>query len=124
MSFRIDNNCVLYLLILMLCLNAIVINSIEIRVENRGAYVARVVARYQTSKNEEKVSNSGSLTSFQSKTVVIENNAKSIEIDIQMYVFFNTLRTILKTSNPCPQTRCFVVWGTIVKAEWNELCCQ
>ncbi|CAF1177820.1 unnamed protein product [Adineta ricciae] len=84
MSSCIDNNCVLYLLIVVLCLNVIVINSIEIRVENRGAYVARILVRYQTSKNEEKMSNSGSLTSFQSKNVVIENNAKSIEIDIQI----------------------------------------
>ncbi|UJR23798.1 hypothetical protein I4U23_026775 [Adineta vaga] len=122
MSLRRNKYFTLYLLLIFFSFNEI--NSIQIRLENRGAYIARVLVRYQNSKNQGQLSNSGGLSSFQSATINIDNSVKSIEIDIQMYVFFNSLRTIVKTTNPCPHTRCFVTWGTVFKAEWNELCCE
>ncbi len=96
----------------------------QIRVENKGAYVARVLIRYQNSKGEEQLHNSGDFLSLQSSLINIDDNAKSIEIEVQMFIFINLARTIFKTDNPCPHTRCFVVWGTVFKAGWNENCCQ
>jgi len=100
------------------------VDSVQIHVENKGAYVARVLIRYQDSKGQDQLYNSGSFLSLQSALINIEDNVKSIEIEVQMYSFINSLRTIFKTSDPCPHTRCFVIRGTVFKSEWNENCCQ
>jgi hypothetical protein len=97
---------------------------VQIRVENKGAFVARVLIRYQNSKGEEQLHNSGAFPSLQSSLIDIDDNTKSIGIEVQMYTFIDSVRTIFKTDDPCPHTRCFVVSGTVFKAEWNENCCQ
>ncbi|CAF0814684.1 unnamed protein product [Adineta steineri] len=117
------NYCACYLIFAFLIINEIFVDSIQIRVENRGGYIARILIRYHNSKNEEQLHTSGGLSSFQSSTINIENNVKSIEIEVQLYAFINSLRTIFKTTNPCPHTRCFVICGTIFKADWNEIFC-
>ena len=92
--------------------------------ENKGGYLARVVVRYHNSAGEEQSYSSGSFPALQTSLITIDDSAKSIEIEVQMYAFIMTTRTIFKTNNPCPHTRCFVIWGTVFKADWGEVCCQ
>ena len=96
----------------------------QIRVENKGAFLTRVLLRYDDSKGQDRLINSGTFPSLKSTVLNLEENTKSIDIEVQMYTFINTVRTIFKSSNACPHTRCFVVWGTVFKAEWNENCCE
>jgi hypothetical protein len=100
------------------------VDSAQIRVENKAGYAARVLIHYQNSKGQEQLYNSGSFPILQTSVFDIEDNTKSIEIEVQMYSFISLMRTIFKTSDACPHTRCFVITGTIFKAEWNENCCQ
>ena len=100
------------------------VNAVQIRVENKGAYVARVLLRYQNSEGQEQSHKSGSFPALQTALINLDENTRSIEIEVQMYSFINTVRTIFKTDNPCPHTRCFVIWGTVFKAGWSENCCK
>jgi hypothetical protein len=93
------------------------------RVENKGAYLARVLVRFQNPQGEEQLRNSGTYPVFQSRLIEIDDNAKEIEIEVQVDLFINKFQTIFKTNNACPQTRCFVVWGTIFSTGWSEVCC-
>lgn len=99
------------------------VDSVQVRVENKGGYIARVLIRYQNSKGQDQSHNSGSFPALQTSVINLEDNIKSIEIEVQMYSFINSVRTIFKTSNTCPHTRCFVIWGTVFNAGWSENCC-
>ncbi|CAF0740913.1 unnamed protein product [Didymodactylos carnosus] len=94
----------------------------SIRVENRGGYVMRLLVTYE-SEGQSKVQNTGTYPVFQSRTITIPEGSRSVEIEAQADVFVNSFRTIFKTSNQCPQTRCFVVWGTTFNSAWSEQCC-
>jgi len=100
------------------------VDSVQIRVENKGGYVARVLVRYQNSKGEEQSHNTGTFPVLQTASINLDDSTKSIEIEVQMYSLFSSFRTIFKLSSPCPHTRCFVIWGTIFNAGWGENCCQ
>jgi hypothetical protein len=100
------------------------VDCAKIRVENKGGYMARVLVHAQNSQGQDQTYNSGTFPALRSSVINIDDDAKSIEIEVQMYAFISTIRTIFKTSNACPYTRCFVIWGTVFKADWSEVCCQ
>jgi hypothetical protein len=102
----------------------ITVDSVKIRVENKGGYLARVLIHYHDSAGQEQTYSSGNFPALQTSLITLDDSAESIEIEVQMYAFIMTPRTVFKTNNPCPHTRCFVIGGTIFKADWNEVCCQ